>query len=79
MHRASAGVKTFIYADSCIVDVKKDLADLKATIDCRKIAQTIYGGLPRNPVATDDVHADVSADVTGEFTCRLQRLTGVTP
>lgn len=79
MHRSSAAIKPFAYADSCIVDVKKDLADLKATIDCRKMAQTVYGGLPRNPVATDDVHADVSADVTGEFTCRLQRLNGGTP
>ncbi len=79
MHRATAAVKTFTYDDTCIVDVKKDLADLKATIDCRKMAQTVFGGLPRNPVATDGVHADVSADVTGEFTCRLQRLTGGSP
>jgi hypothetical protein len=73
MDRATAAVKPFAYGGQCTVSVTPDAADLKGIVACKAMAQVELGGLPRNPIAEDGKHPEVTADVTATFSCRLPR------
>jgi hypothetical protein len=73
MHRKDTSVKRFRYEDSCVVTLEERDGDALGSVQCQRMAETLLAGQPRNPVATDQIHADVTADVTAAFRCRIQR------
>lgn len=73
MHRATTATKRFAYDGACSIDVRNATGTLQGAFNCTEMAQTTYGGLPRNPVAADNVRADARATFSGDFSCPLSQ------
>lgn len=79
MHRRDPSIKRFTYDKSCSITVVERDGDAEGTVHCQGMAESMLGGIARNPIASDQIHADVTADVTAEFRCRISRPTTEEP
>jgi hypothetical protein len=73
MFRPDTTIKPFRHSGDCQLSLAEVDNFVRGEVNCQGMAQTRLNGVPRNPVATRDLNADVQGDLSLNFACGLEK------